>query len=147
VTLHRPQERDRARTRPHLALALLRTLAVAGLLVDLYVHLRLAPVYDQLGSAVTQGMLFRVEAALAGAAAGYLTLRDSRAAWWFAGLVALAGTAAVLVTRYVDVPAIGPLPDLYDPQWSRDKVAVTVAMLVTVVAWVARETVRRRQER
>jgi len=145
VKASRLQERDRARTRPHLGLALLRVLAVAGLLVDVYVHLRLAPVYDQLGSAVTQGMLFRVEAALAAAAAVYLTLRDSRAAWWFAGLVALAGTAAVLVTRFVDVPGVGPLPDMYDPQWSRDKVVVTVAMLVTVVAWLTRESLRRRQ--
>ena len=121
----------------------LRALAVAGLVVDAYVHLKLAPVYDQLGTEVTQGMLFRLEALLAVMAAVCLVVKDSRTAWLFAGGVALAGTAAILVTRYVDVPALGPLPDMYDPSWSTDKVQVTVAMLATLVAWLLREVLRR----
>jgi hypothetical protein len=34
------------------------------------------------------------------------------------GLVAATGTAAVVVYRYFDVGAIGPIPDMYDPYWA-----------------------------
>ena len=47
----------------------LRALAVLALAVDVQVHLELAPIFDAFGSQVTQGGLFRVEAALAAAAA------------------------------------------------------------------------------
>jgi hypothetical protein len=124
------------------AVLALRVAAVLGLAVDVYVHLRLAPLYDQLGTQITQGTLFRIEAALATAAAGYLALRDSRQAWLSAAVVAASGTLAVLLTRYVDVPALGPLPDMYDPQWSSDKVLVTLAMLVTFLAVAIREALR-----
>ena len=124
----------------------LRVVAVLGLAVDVYVHLRLAPLYDRLGTQITQGTLFRVEAGLAAAAAVYLSLRDNRPAWLSAALVAAAGTVAVLLTRYVDVPAVGPLPDMYDPQWSSDKVLVTAAMIATIFAWGLREALRARQD-
>lgn len=133
---------DRRRT----GIVALRGVAVVGLAVDVYVHLRLAPLYDRLGTQITQGTLFRLEAGLAAAAAVYLALRDSRLAWSSAGLVAAGGTMAVLVTRYVDVPALGPLPDMYDPQWSTDKLLVTVGMLATMVAWAVREALRARHE-
>jgi hypothetical protein len=129
------------------AVRVLRALAVLGLAVDVYVHLALAPVFDQLGEQITQGMLFRLEAALAAAAAVYLLVSDSRRAWLCAGGIALAGTAAVLVTRYVDVPPLGPIPDLSDPQWSPEKVWVTVAMATTVLAWLLREALRGRRGR
>lgn len=134
-----------ARVRPrggNLALAL-RAIAVVGLVVDVAVHLRLAPVYDRIGTDITLGTLFRVEAALAGVAAILLLLRDRRPTWLCAGLVALAGTAAVLVTTLINVPAVGPFPDAYDPTWSLDKVLVTVAMMTVVLAWLAREGLRR----
>jgi len=120
----------------------LRALAVLGLAVDVYVHLKLAPVFDQLGTQITQGALFRVEAALAAAAALYLALRDSRRAWLLAGLIAIAGLVAILATRWVALPALGPLPAMYDPTWSADKVLVTVGMLVTALAWPVRERLR-----
>ena len=120
----------------------LRALAVLGLAADVYVHLKLAPVFDQLGTQITQGALFRVEAALAAAAALYLALRDSRRAWLLAGLIAIAGLVAILVTRWVALPALGPLPAMYDPTWSTDKVLVTVGMLVTALAWPVREALR-----
>lgn len=123
---------------------LLRAVAVIGLAIDVYVHLDLAPVYDQLGENITQGALFRVEAALAAAAGLYLLLSDRRRAWLLAGLVALAGTTAVLVTHYLGVPPLGPLPALSDPTWSPAKAWVTAAMTATVLAWLAREMLRRR---
>jgi hypothetical protein len=129
------------------AVAGLRVLAVLGLGVNAFVHLRLAPVYDQLGTELTQGMLFRAEAAVAAAAAAYLAVRDSRPAWALAGLVSLAGVVAVLVTRYLSLPAVGPVPAMHDPQWTPDKVWVTVAMGGTVLLWLVREILRGREQR
>lgn len=59
--------------------------------------------------------------------------------------MALGGTVAVLVTRYVEVPAIGPIPDMYDPQWTAEKVWVIAAMLATATAGVMREGIRPRR--
>ncbi len=136
-----PQDSDRAH---HSGIAhALRALAVLGLVLDVYVHSKLAPVFDQLGTQITQGQLFRVEAALAAAAALYLALRDSRRAWAWAGAVAIAGLVAILVTGWVALPALGPLPAMYDPTWSADKVLVTVGMSVTALAWLVREALRK----
>lgn len=88
----------------------LRAAAVVGLAVDAAVHLKLAPRYDALGTQLSQGALFRVEAALAVAAALFLLASRTRAAWRCAGLIALAGTLAILVTRYLELPAVGPVP-------------------------------------
>lgn len=60
--------------------------------MDAAVPLRLAPVLDQLGTHITMGTLFRVEAVAAAGAAAYLSVRDSRRAWLAAGLVALTGS-------------------------------------------------------
>lgn len=129
------------------AVAVLRVLAVLGLAVDAVVHLRLAPLYDSLGTQLTQGMLFRAEAAAAAAAAVWLAVRDTRLAWALGGLVSLAGLVAVLVTRYLSLPAVGPVPAMHDPQWTPDKVLVTLAMAGTVLLWLVREVLRGREQR
>lgn len=124
--------------------AVLRVLAVAGLVVDVVVHLRLAGAFDAIGTDITLGQLFRVEAAAAAAAAVYLAVRDSRPAWCCAGLVAAAGLAALLVAALVELPAIGPFPPVSAPGWTTDSIVVTVGMAVTVLAWLVREALRRR---
>ena len=137
----------RSSSRPSAGGALLpglRLLAVAGLVVDAVVHLRLAEAFDAIGSQITLGQLFRLEAAAAAAAAGYLAVRDSRPAWLCAGLVAAAGLAALLVAALVDVPAVGPFPPVGAPGWTTDSVLVTAGMSVTVLAWLVRESLRRR---
>jgi hypothetical protein len=122
----------------------LRLLAVAGLVVDVVVHLRLAEAFDAIGDQITLGQLFRIESAAAAAAAVYLAVRDSRPAWLCAGLVAAAGLAALLLAALVEVPAVGPFPPVSAPGWTTDSVAVAAAMAVTVVAWLVREALRRR---
>jgi hypothetical protein len=137
----------RSSSRPSSGGALLpalRLLAVAGLVVDVVVHLRLAEAFDAIGSSITLGQLFRVEAAAAAAAAVYLAVRDSRPAWLCAGLVAAAGLAALLVAAVVEVPPVGPFPPVAAPGWTTDSVAVTAGMAVTVLAWLVREALRRR---
>jgi hypothetical protein len=122
----------------------LRLLAVAGLVVDVVVHLRLAEAFDAIGDQITLGQLFRVESAAAAAAAVYLAVRDSRPAWLCAGLVAAAGLAGLLVAAVVELPAVGPFPPVAAPGWTTDSVVVTAGMAVTVAAWLVREALRRR---
>jgi hypothetical protein len=130
--------------RPRAALVL-TVLAVAGLAYDAYVHLHLASNYDGIGDTVTQGGLFRFEAALAIAAAVVLLLSDHWLAWAFAGLVGLGGVAAVLLYRYVDVGAIGPIPNMYEPIWFPLKTRSAWAEAAVAVIWVVREVLRRRE--
>jgi len=68
----------------------------------------------------------------------------------FAFLVAAAGTAAVLVYRYVDVGAFGPFPNMYEPIWYTKKtvsawaegIAAVAALALLVVLQVRSRTVR-----
>ena len=89
---------------------------VAWLAIDAVVHLHLTSSYDGVKSSVlTQGDLFRVEAALAIIAALALEVRPRRWTALIAFLVSAGGFAAVLVYQYVNVGATGPLPNMYDP--------------------------------
>jgi hypothetical protein len=117
---------------------LLRLLTTAGLAIDVYVHWHLAPGFDGLkGSGsprVSQGELFRVEATAALLAMVLVLLVRGRAAAAVAFLVAAGGLAAVLLYRYVDVGALGPLPDMYDPTWYTEKTLSAVAEAIAALA-------------
>jgi hypothetical protein len=81
------------------------------------VHWQNASAYDAVTASISQGELFRVEAALA-VAVGLLVLVRPRPSSWLAALaVAASALAAVLLYRYVDVGALGPLPDMYENTW------------------------------
>ena len=83
---------------------------------DRFAHLDLASSYDGVKSSVlTQGDLFRAEVALAIIAALALVVRPRRWTALIAFLVSAGGFAAVLLYQYVNVGAIGPLPNMYDP--------------------------------
>lgn len=106
----------------------LRLLTAAALLVDAVVHIHLAPGY-QAGSpqGIGQGTLFLLESGAAVLAALAVLVRGSRAAYAFAFLVALSAFAAVVVYRYVDLPAFGPFPAMYEPVWYFEKSLSAVA--------------------
>jgi hypothetical protein len=100
----------------------LTLVVVAGLAVDAYVHIDLASTYDGVKSSVlSQGDLFRAEAVLAMLAAVALLVRPRRYTALFALVVAAGGVAAVLIYRYVDVGAFGPVPNMYEPVWYLEK--------------------------
>lgn len=116
---------------------LLRGLGAVALGVSAYLHLRLAPSYDAVGSSLTQGQLFYAQGVLAAVVALWLLVSDSRWAW-LAGLAVAAGSlAAVLLYRYVDVPAIGPIPSMYEPAWYFRKTLSAVAEAAYVGVWLA----------
>ncbi|MFJ2188993.1 hypothetical protein ACIOJE_13730 [Kitasatospora sp. NPDC087861] len=124
--------------RPNIARSygdtLLRWCAAAALAVDAYVHADLAEGYDAVVKSVSQGDLFRIEAALAALAALLLLVRPHRPALAFAFLVAAGGLAALLLYRYVDVGSLGPLPNMYEPVWYTDKQTAAVAEAVAALA-------------
>ena len=122
---------------------LLTALAAAGLGYDAYVHLHLAANYDAVGSTITQGWLFRVEAAAAIAAVLALFTSDHRLAWAFAGTVGLGGLVAVVLYRYVDVPSFSPIPRMYEPIWYAEKTRSAIAEGGVAVVWILREILRR----
>lgn len=106
----------------------LRAVTAAALLVDAGIHIHLAPGY-QAGSpqGIGQGTLFLLESAAAALAALAVLLRGSTAAYATALLVALSAFAAVVFYRYVDLPAFGPFPAMYEPVWYFEKTASAVA--------------------
>lgn len=111
-----------------VSLMVIRLLVTAGLVVDAVVHLRLAGGYQLAQPAgMGQGNLFRVQAVVAILVALYVLVRGSRLALIIAAVVALSAFAAVVLTRYVETPAIGPIPPLYEPIWFFEKTLSAVA--------------------
>jgi peptidoglycan/LPS O-acetylase OafA/YrhL len=113
-----------------------RVLAAAGLAVNAYVHADLASGYDQVAASVSQGDLFRLEAALGALAALLVLVWRRLPADLFAFVVAAGGLALLLVYLYVDVGEFGPFPDMYEPEWYAEKTLAAVAQAVAVVAAV-----------
>ena len=114
---------------------LLRLVAAGGLAVDARVHLKLAVAYDAIkSSTISQGDLFRIEAGMAIAAAVLILLVPKKITSLFAAAVAGGGLAALVVYRYFDVGAIGPLPPMYEPVWYPDKVDTCIAQAVATAA-------------
>jgi hypothetical protein len=106
----------------------LRVLVPAALVVDAIVHLHLAHGYQQAQpGGIGEGTLFRLEAVLALVSAAWVLIRGSRASFVVAFLVALTAVAAAVLYRYVNVPAFGPIPSMYEPIWFGQKTLSAIA--------------------
>ena len=114
----------------------LMIIVVVGLAIDAYVHYHLASAFrHNKTSVLSETELFRAEATVAVIAGLALLLRPNRYTAGFAFLVAAAGTAAVLVYRYVNIKAFGPIPAMYDPFWApAEKNLSAIAEAVAMVA-------------
>ena len=112
-------------------------MVAAGLGYDAYVHFDLAANFAANRALISQGMLFRVEAVAAVLAALLVLLIRHRAAASFAVLIAGSALGAVLLYRYVDLGALGPLPDMYEPSWYPEKVYSAIAEAAAVLAATA----------
>ena len=90
---------------------------------------RPGPTYDFTHATIDQGTLFRVEAGVASLAALLVLVAGRRRlVWAFAFLVAAGGLfAVVLLYRYVDVGALGPFPNMYEPIWYAEKTRSAIA--------------------
>lgn len=117
----------------------------AALVVNAVIHLRLAGPFDAItGTLVSQGMLFRIQAAVNIAAAALLLTRTRWAAVLTA-LVAAGGLGLVVVTTLVplDLTTIG-LPFLFEPVWYADKIVSAVAQALVLVTALAAALLTRR---
>ena len=116
----------------------LRVLVAAGLVVDAVVHLRLASLYQfAYPAGIGGGNLFRIEAVAAVVAAIAVLVWASRWTSLFAFAVAASAFAAVVLSVYVELPAIGPIPSMYEPLWFGEKTLSAVAEGVAAVAALA----------
>jgi hypothetical protein len=111
----------------------LRVLVAAGLAVDAYIHADLASLYDGVHGSISQGDLFRVEAAVASVAALIVLAAGRRTGFGLALITAGSALGAILLYRYVDVGALGPLPNMYEPAWFTEKSIAAVAEAVATV--------------
>lgn len=115
-------------TRHARSLWVLRVGVAGSLVVSAVVHVQLAPGYQQAApGGLGQGTLFLVQAGAAALAAVFVLLTGSRTAFAAAAAVALSSLAAVILYRYVQVPAVGPLPSMYEPVWYAAKTVTAVA--------------------
>lgn len=121
---------------------LLRLVIAVGLVTDAVIHLHLARGYQLAQPAgIGEGNLFRIQAGVALLIALWVLVRGSRASFAVAAVVGLSAAAAVVITRYVNVPAIGPIPSMYEPIWffqkSLSAVAEAVAGILALFAALA----------
>jgi len=115
----------------------LRICSAAALALDSYVHADLAGRYDpNRDAAISQGDLFRIEAAVSALAAVVILLVATRITWAFVFVVAASAFGAVVLYRYHDVGAIGPLPDMYEPSWYQEKSLSAIAEGIATVSAV-----------
>jgi hypothetical protein len=92
---------------------------VIGLAIDAFVHFDLASNFKyNKTSTLSEADLFRAEAVGAIVAALALVVRPRRWTAALAFVVAGGGAALVVLYRYVDVGAFGPIPNMYDPYWA-----------------------------
>lgn len=114
----------------------LRVISAAGLFVDAAIHLDLAHQRPPAppGASISQVQLFYAEGIVAMIVAGLLIVSGHRLVYALAVLVAGSALGAVLLYRYCDVGALGPLPDMYEPFWSNSKLITTIAEAVAVLA-------------
>jgi hypothetical protein len=125
------------RSRPALRWSLI-VIAAAGLAIDAYVHFHLASGYSGVkSSTLSQADLFRGEATVAAIAAAAVLFHPRRYTAALAFVVAAAGTGAVLTYRYVDVGALGPFPNMYEPLWYGEKTLSAVAEGIAALAALA----------
>jgi hypothetical protein len=129
------QPPTRTRSRPPVAAWTLRILTAASLAIDAFVHADLAARYDanQGTSPLSQGDLFRIEALVSALVALTLLVTGRTLAWVAAWLVAASAVGAMLLYRYHDPGALGPLPDMYEPLWFREKTMAGIAEGIGVV--------------
>ncbi|WP_311380116.1 hypothetical protein [Arthrobacter sp. ISL-72] len=112
----------------HGPLRVVRICAAASLVLSAVIHVQLAPGYQQAApGGIGQGTLFLIQAGAAILAAVFILLKNTRTAFAAAASVALSSLAAVILYRYVQVPAMGPLPSMYEPVWYTAKVITAVA--------------------
>jgi glucan phosphoethanolaminetransferase (alkaline phosphatase superfamily) len=144
-----PVEASRSRTTTTLV-RMLSVVTAVLLGVDAFVHLNDASRFDSFKSSVmSEGTLFRIQAVVAIVVAVAVLIWPRVLTWVLSIVVAGSAAVAVVLYTYVNVGALGPLPNLYENTWSvpgkvGSAVAETAAALVAIVGLVLTVRMRRR---
>ncbi len=127
----------------------MRALIAVCLVVDAIVHVHLAAGYQQsAATGIGAGNLFRIEAVAAVVVAVWVLWRGSPASLLAAFAVGSSAVVAVVLYRYVNVPAVGPLPAMYEPVWFLEKsLSAVVEAVAALAALLALALGRRRPHR
>lgn len=116
----------------------LRIIGALALGVSAYLHFKIAsndpPLFAD-GEVRLSG-LFVAQAIAATLVSLWVLFQGSRLAWLAFAVVAIGSFAAVVLSTYVTLPGIGPLPDIHDPVWYTDKVLAAVAAGVASVVGI-----------
>lgn len=97
---------------------MLTALVVLGLAVDAFVHFDLASAFEgNRTSVLSEAQIFRAQSIVAIIVALGVLVRPRRYTAVLAFLVAASALIAVVLYRFVDIGAIGPIPNMYDPYW------------------------------
>ena len=128
---------------------LLRMMGAAALAISSYVHLHGAHFYSSLGDTITQADLFYAQGVVAALVALWVLVSGNRWAWVAVAVVGAASFAAVTIYRYIDVGAIGPIPNMYEPSWQTNEkllsaYAEAAAVVVAAAALLSRSRGRKR---
>jgi len=128
----------------------LAAVTAALLAVDAYVHLNDASQYESFKSSVmSEGTLFRIQGIVAIVVAVAVLIWPRVITWVLAILVSGSAAVAVVLYTYVNVGALGPLPNLYENTWSPpgkvvSAMAEAAAALVAIAGLVMTLRMRRR---
>lgn len=127
----------------HATIAM-RVLVAVPLAVSAWLHYDLAAGPMAAGGKLTLAGLFIGQAIVAGLITLWVLVRGDRLSLLAAAVVAIASFGALILTTYLKVPSIGPLPGVYDPSWYSDKtIAALSAGLAGLAALAALLRVRR----
>lgn len=132
-----PGDRDRddpTRPRPGLDV-LLRAAGAAALGYSGYLHLRIALDRPPLAAAgqLSLSGLFVAQAAAVAVVVVWVLVRGNVLSWLAFGAVAVGSAAALVLSVYVRIPAVGPFPQLYEPVWYLDKYMAGIAAVIAGV--------------
>jgi len=124
---------------------ILRILIAGALIASAVIHFQLAAGFQQAApGGVGGGTLFRLQGGAAGLAGLFVLIKGTRPSYRLATVVALASLVAVLAYRYIQIPAIGPIPSMYEPVWYTTKTITALAEGLALVLALTAYTLHRR---
>lgn len=116
---------------------LVRLVVTIGLAIDAYVHITVADEYASVGDVLSMGELFLIQGTVAGVAALLALAWPGRWVYALAFLVAASAFVPAVLYSIVDVGAIGPLPNMYEPVWPWDKLVSAIGEAAAMIAALA----------
>ena len=120
------------------ALLIARLLAAAALMLSAFIHGKLALDLGIGGPLVGQGQLFAAQAALSSGLAVTMLSHDNRV-WLAAVVLSGAGLLGIIASVYFPIPALGPFPEINEPQWLMTMTVAAFTQAAVPTLWLIRQ--------